>query len=328
MIPESWQSWQISYGSSQEEIDDRYLKDVVMLFIIFICGCGLNLLIFVAYFRIKTDLAMYIRVFAVFDFFMSFLRFTPEAVFLFHPTNIHYENFTLFAYIFTGMYRILYPFTMLGPLFLALDRFLIVIYPLDYKIYLIKMRIFKACIFSLTLCMSIIRLVMVLTMSANHKSSYIFERVIWAMMGLEFLFCVSLYTVIVVKIVASERKMKTQRHIANTNRCVWRALSSFMIKWLCTFAADLIFVNFRQNSNKTPRHLKSMRIGISLLIVFVISFVPSMVFDSFTGQMDNHVKYNNSMNFIANFFIYFLVDEEFRFKLREICCQRCSCCRK
>ena len=56
----------------------------------------------------------------------------------------------------------------------------------------------------------------------NRKKRYILERVIWALMGLEFVVCVTLYTIIVVKIVKSERKMQPQRHIGNTNRCVMR----------------------------------------------------------------------------------------------------------
>ena len=65
--------------------------------------------------------------------------------------------------------------------------------------------------------------------------------------------------------------------------------------------------------------MKSVKIGISLFLVFVASFVPILCLFIFGGPIFAHLRYAYSINNLANFFIYLVVDEEFRAKLKAMC---------
>ena len=71
-------------------------------------------------------------------------------------------------------------------------------------------------------------------------------------------------------------------------------------------------------SNAKPRHMKSVKIGLSLFLVFIFSFTPSVYAILAREVMSGYFRYTNYINNLANFFIYLLVDEEFRAKLKEM----------
>ena len=97
---------------------------------------------------------------------------------------------------------------MLGPLFLALDRFLIVALPHKFQLYETKMRIFKFVIFSLTFFCG-------LTGLFPEEIIRFFIVLAIANLVAQFLACIGLYTFIVARVVMSERKMNKHRHIGS-----------------------------------------------------------------------------------------------------------------
>ena len=75
---------------------------------------------------------------------------------------------------------------------------------------------------------------------------------------------------------------------------------------------------FRQTSQKNLRHMKSVKIGASLALVFILSFTPG-IYGMNTGRpISGYFRYTFYINNLANFFIYLVVDDEFRAKLRAM----------
>ena len=70
---------------------------------------------------------------------------------------------------------------------------------------------------------------------------------------------------------------------------------------------------------RPKRHTKSVKIGFSLFLVFMISFVMPLYVQFSEEKASGYFVYQNYINNLANFFIYLVVDEEFRAKLRAMC---------
>ena len=165
-------------------------------------GLALNILILFYYFRDGSGTGRYIRVLALYDCFMlvvqSGLRFTRLFIKSYHP--IQDVFFALF--LFGGAYA------LIGPLFLALDRFLIVAFPFTFPLHQNKMRAIKMGILALVTCNSLAYIATRLLVEFLAFTTAAFAI-------LEIVTCVVLYMIIVIKIVRSERKMNNSRHVGN-----------------------------------------------------------------------------------------------------------------
>ena len=63
--------------------------------------------------------------------------------------------------------------------------------------------------------------------------------------------------------------------------------------------------------------MKSAKIGFSLLLVMVASFIPGLLV-SFGVFKNEFLKYSFSLKHVANFFVYTYIDEDFRVKLKHV----------
>ena len=188
------------------------LHDLIIRVSIFVLTFLLNLIIFCCYFRNKSDIAKYIRVFAVFDcaaVLVNSLARVLQALGSDYETvgNVFYDSFTF-----------LLSYSMLGPLFLALDRFLIVSFPHNFQLHERKMRRFKIALFSLVFVLSwrafmpMPKILVIITLG-----------VLSTLLAVQFLGCIVLYTIIVVKLRLNDSRMKNSRHVGS--RCVIKLLS-------------------------------------------------------------------------------------------------------
>ena len=64
--------------------------------------------------------------------------------------------------------------------------------------------------------------------------------------------------------------------------------------------------------------MKSVKIGVCLFLVFILSFAPLMI-AFFAGGISGYFRFTYTINNLANFFIYLIVDEDFRGKLKAMC---------
>ena len=74
----------------------------------------------------------------------------------------------------------------------------------------------------------------------------------------------------------------------------------------------------RSSNTSKPRYVKSVKIGSLLVVVFMVSFIPTLYATFSETTISGYFRFSLFINNLANFFIYLVVDEEFRKKLKEI----------
>ena len=119
-------------------------SEISFIVISFVIGVVLNSIILRCFFKVEGDIARYIRAFAVFDLavIISGLTSRVSLLSIFPQDTKHGPNplQIIFAFIFAH--------SMLGPLFLAMDRFLIVAFPHNFQLHEKKMRMIKIMLFN------------------------------------------------------------------------------------------------------------------------------------------------------------------------------------
>ena len=193
----------ILFASSRYYTSIPQAKNLSISFTITFVGLVLNSLIFKYYWRVKTEIAVYIKTFAAFDMFLLLYQFIMQLIV--HSSFIAYW---LLLRILQG-FNVCAAFLLVGPLFLALDRFLIVAFPHKFKLYETRMRILKIVLFVVTLGT---RVGHVLSAEARDVSTLLVS----VNLLLQLLACGTLYLFIVARVVISQRKLKTHRSTANT----------------------------------------------------------------------------------------------------------------
>ena len=62
--------------------------------------------------------------------------------------------------------------------------------------------------------------------------------------------------------------------------------------------------NLLNSTGGQARHMKSVKIGVALFIVFVGGFIPPLYALNFGGPINGYLRYSIFASFVANFFIY------------------------
>ena len=202
-------SQQHSDDETEQYVDRFFLPiplvaEIILLSLTLSLGFVLNAIIFRCYFGVKSDVARYIRVLSVFDGFAVLVSVSARATEI-----VFFENQIAIDMLYNGV-NLGISFSMMGPLFLALDRFLIVWFPHNFQLYEKRMRRFKIVLFVVTLVLSL-----VLVIRFEFRIIFVAMTSVW--LFLQFISCTILYAVISVKIFISERKMNEHRHVGS--RC-------------------------------------------------------------------------------------------------------------
>ena len=181
------------------DVDPVY--DVITASVIFCVGLVLNALILRCYWSVKTSTAVYIRVLAVYD--MAAVLYL-----LGYRTSVGVFNISsaaLTVWMCIGNFVALN--SMLGPLFIAIDRFVLVLFPHNFTKYSRKIRCAKIFwIFFLNLA-SLVRFLVVRFVD-NNVLLKIFLNIFSSLVFLiQCLVCVALYAFIVFKVRKSQRRI-------------------------------------------------------------------------------------------------------------------------
>ena len=177
--------------------------DIALLVLVVGFGLIFNATILRCYWADKTDIGIYTKGFAIFDIFILIYL-----VLMWLARHFMATNLSLNLQLRNGLNMIACNI-MIGPLFLGLDRGIIVAFPHKFKIYRTKMRIFKG----VWLLLSLLAGIGTSFTSEISNISYVFSTL---NLYLQLLACVGLYAFIAVRILISERKMKNHRQIGNT----------------------------------------------------------------------------------------------------------------
>ena len=85
----------------------------------------------------------------------------------------------------------------------------------------------------------------------------------------------------------------------------------------------IVLVYVFSNVQHPKRHTKSVKIGFCLFVIFIVSYAPGLYLIFGGSQISGYFAYQFNINNLANFFVYLIVDEEFRAKLKAICKRGC-----
>ena len=182
-----------------------FIQDVIIASLLSVIGAILNGIILFCYRKIKSDIALYIKTFAVVDIFVI-IAFNTFAI----CQLVFQENKFLVFIIFRAM-NFIAGHLMLGPLFLALDRALIVGLPHKFRIYQTKMRMAKIVVGVMTFGTSLGTAIS----PAKSKLFYAFVAISSANLSLQLLVCICLYSFVVARILISNKEMQKYRHQKN-----------------------------------------------------------------------------------------------------------------
>ena len=185
------------------------IHDVIIASVIFCVGLVLNALILRCFWSVKTSTAVYIRVLAWVDIAAPLNALVLRVLLIFFQNHLAVHLTDL---IIAGQFILV---SVLGPLFMALDRILIVAFPHNFKKHEKKMRIVKAFIIMFH---AIITILILFPLLLNVKAS-ISVNVILSVsaiaFALECLTTVILYAVIVWKIRKSSRQIQPAQQTGN-----------------------------------------------------------------------------------------------------------------
>ena len=175
-------------------------NDVALGSLVLLVGLILNSIILRLYFKVKTDLALYMKVLAGFDVLTLCYSTLCRGLALSFPKRVY------MLYKFYGGLDVIVAHAMLGPLFLALDRFLVVVFPHKFQLYEKKMRIFKVVLFVFA-SSSVLPVI--------FDAWFYVQLIVSLNLVIHFVGCLVLYSVIVTRVLISARQMNAHRHIGN-----------------------------------------------------------------------------------------------------------------
>ena len=179
------------------------VNEIIISSVIFCVGLVLNALILRCYWGVKTSTAVYIRVLAVYDIVFLFCVITIKLLIVSFPA--HAEEIGIAQLFLTILFA---TNGVLGPLFMALDRYLIVAFPHTYQKHEKKMRIVKILIAVLQNMASVLYCAVSAAFGPSSEPAILVLALSTPLFFMQFLACVVLYVVIVWKVRASTRKVQ------------------------------------------------------------------------------------------------------------------------
>ena len=183
-------------------------EETAMYFSLLTVGLILNSIILRCYWKEKSATSTYFKAFAVFDMLALMIRPIDQIILILGMQNPA-TNLTRLA-----MQNLIAAVYNVGSLFLALDRCLVVAFPHNFREHEGKLRWIKGGM-----------LLFLGTISVMTSTFYVVDPT-WVLTDIlrvvailaifvQIVAIVALYTIIIVKVVTSDRKMKNSRHFGN-----------------------------------------------------------------------------------------------------------------
>ena len=177
------------------------VNEIIISSVIFCVGLVLNALILRCYWSVKTSTAVYIRVLAVYDMAaVLYLLGYRTSVGVFNISSA-----TLTVWMCIGNFVALN--SMLGPLFIAIDRFVLVLFPHNLTKHTTKIRYAKFFWTFIINLVALIRFLVILQDNSNVLLKIFLHRFASVVFFIQCPICIALYAFIVFKIRKSQRRI-------------------------------------------------------------------------------------------------------------------------
>ena len=194
-------------GEVQHFLEIPPTHTIVIVSSIMLVGFVLNATILRCYWRSTTTTSVYIRVLAVYDI-------CALAALGFSRTLLIFEalQHEIAEKVSVAVSSALGNFYLVGPLLLAIDRMLVVAFPLNFKQYEGGVRILKTAIVLFHGVLMLMACIFIIGLEYDNVWSKIIFALLSISLLLQLVACIVLYTIIIVKIKMQERKMAQHRH--------------------------------------------------------------------------------------------------------------------
>ena len=179
---------------------------IVIVSSIMLVGFILNATILRCYWRSTTSTSVYIRVLAVYDICVLVALGVGKSLLVFD--SLHHEVSEKIA---QAICTSLGNFYLVGPLFLAMDRVLVVAFPLEYRQHERTVRLVKFCIIGSILVVITLAHIFITGLQHHNIFTTLISAVMTGHLFLQFLACIVLYSIIIVKIKMQEQSMAQHR---------------------------------------------------------------------------------------------------------------------
>ena len=184
------------------------IEDTAIAVFIFSFGILLNTIILRNYWREKSTTSTYFRAFALIDIASVAFMLMRRIILFVWPANASLIIFNVLTNLIAGLYNF-------GPMFLAMDRCLIVAFPYNFRDHERKLRTAKGCMILVVTILSLNFSILQRFGDPDSTVTAVFGMLSGFVSVLQIIAIVVLYAMIVVKVLKSDVKMKDSRHIGN-----------------------------------------------------------------------------------------------------------------
>ena len=193
--------------------DVKYFLDVppthtiAIVSSIMLVGFVLNATILRCYWRSTTTTSVYIRVLAVYDICALVALGFSKTLLIFEELQHEVAN-----KVSVSIGTILGNFYLVGPLFLAMDRMLVVAFPMNFQEHEKIIRVTKMVIIVFIGVLMLMASIFITGLEYDNVWTKTIFALVSTSLLLQFVACIVLYSIIIVKIKMQERKMAQHRH--------------------------------------------------------------------------------------------------------------------
>ena len=282
---------------------------VTVLLLQFTC-VFLNVIIVMYYRKTSEATRPYILTLVAFDLIIVIFALSSFAVIISNQANtyINLYAFKMFTITFNfgfGLY--LYP-----SFYLALDRFIIVTLPLNFRDYLTMLRVLKFFMFAIHFMDLAILSAAQVTYGQDNVAFLLGSMLAIVLFAFVFLTTSFMYAVMVFQIIRSSSNMTNSTTAGNKNKSE-PSIICFKHCMMIIYILVNLFCLFRNLiAKQNKRHVKSVKIGMSLFFLTIATYLPfhiSVLTNiPYSGYLYGLIYINN----FANFFVYFWIDRKFR----------------
>ena len=223
--------------------------------------------------------------------------------------------FIILDWIYFGFAFVVFGSYLIPSFYLAVDRFLAVWFPHKFQVLARKARPIKIAFLTSQFTVCVAHVLAEVISGMNSSVSLPLKAVAWLLLAVQLFGSVGLYSAIVVRLILAHQRLGASKHsrcstcMCRINvhlRCFIYFKSTVYVQCTCTCLKP-----FRRDQKTNRQHMKSIKIGVGLMVLTIITYLPVGIRQSGV-QVAEYFRYFVFVNNFANFFIYLAVDENFK----------------
>ena len=286
-------------------------QQACIIWALVLLGWLLNSIVIKIYWRLKSSSRRYVLAMTFIDLVCLNFALLPRFFLLFLEPSLLREIVKFVRHLITMFAFYIY---LSIPLCLALDRLVAVLYPHRLHTMLQRLRPAKIALFCLDVLSVISKVMEELDVGSQSAHLRIAYNCVWLTVLMQNPVIFVIYVIIAVKVRRSMKKMANQKHARRLQR-----FANVSIYQLCkTLSLIRACSSCSGRSGCVGLNATPLKIGLSVFLLMVFSLLPA-VYTQLSGQSLPGYFYYFAYNLnVANFFVYLLVDKQFRAEFKRV----------